>query len=424
MGLGVAGMTTKLRLVVRAAARFYTSLAVIVLGTLLLLLAVNLVAGLVLQIKAHHQKEDRKKTLGIATYRDYTKVLERVYPGMSPEQIAAIIHQTDRLCHRYEPYTQFRENPITSEFVNVDSRGFRRIRNQGEWPPPRDHLIVFTFGGSTTFGFRVSDEETIPSYLQEELNKHHGLPPCKVYNFGRMAYMSSQERVLFESLLAEGHVPDVAVFIDGLNEFIFPDGEPTYTRRLRELMASGESPGYQQAVMQLPVVKLFARSTDGNKLPRAPNDGEVRAVPASAPSQTIPEPALRYQANKRMIEVVAKAFHVTPVFVWQPVPVYGYDKRYNLFGSFNFDVHVPPLRPGYEFMADVAHAGRLGPHFIWCGDLQRGLMEPLYVDAYHYTGPFAKLLASHIAQEMVSRGLVPRPHRLFHAASPTPSYAG
>jgi len=40
-----------------------------------------------------------------------------------------------------------------------------------------------------------------------------------VYNFGRAGYYSTQERILFEYFVAKGVKPDVAIFLDGLNDF-------------------------------------------------------------------------------------------------------------------------------------------------------------------------------------------------------------
>ena len=48
-----------------------------------------------------------------------------------------------------------------------------------------------------------------------------------------------QERVLLEKLLLSGFVPDVAVFIDGLNDLVLL--EPARTKDLRRFMEEAES---------------------------------------------------------------------------------------------------------------------------------------------------------------------------------------
>ena len=47
---------------------------------------------------------------------------------------------------------------------------------------------------------------------------------------------SSQERILFQQLVVQGHVPDLAIFVDGLNEFDQAAKEPIYSDGLRQSM--------------------------------------------------------------------------------------------------------------------------------------------------------------------------------------------
>src|SRR6185436_5392660 len=81
----------------------------------------------------------------------------------------------------------------------------------------------------------------------------------RVYNFGRGAYYSSQERALFEKLLVGGTVPDGAIFLDGLNDFMYYDDRPAMTVFL-ELMVDrwkggGTERPWPAALLSLPVVR-------------------------------------------------------------------------------------------------------------------------------------------------------------------------
>src|SRR6185436_14410167 len=49
-------------------------------------------------------------------------------------------------------------------------------------------------------------------------------------------YYSSQERILFSNLLATGIVPDVAVFVDGLNEFYRSQDAPQFSRQFMAMI--------------------------------------------------------------------------------------------------------------------------------------------------------------------------------------------
>src|SRR5262249_38987771 len=145
--------------------------------------------------------------------------LQQAYPGYTPEQIRRLIWETyedDARNFAYEPVTQYKEAPYRGQYVNIDERGFRLVKDQGPRPPDPDAFNVFMIGGSTTFGYGLPDDASIPSRLQELAAAQRCDRPVRLYNFGRASYYSTQEQLLFQSLLAAGGRPDVAVFLDGL----------------------------------------------------------------------------------------------------------------------------------------------------------------------------------------------------------------
>ena len=113
----------------------------------------------------------------------------------------------------------------------------------------------------------------------------------------------------------------------------------------------------------------------------------------------------RYLSNKRITEGVAKAYNVTPVFVWQPVPVYKYNRQYCVFGGFDCEGSFPALKPGYELMARTVQTDTMGADFIWAADLQQNLRHPLYVDAVHYSGEMTSIIAKYILDTIKDRSL-------------------
>ena len=392
----------RMRKVLSVTAKHYHIMAVILLNCLILFLVVNLVADGALGIREDMTKKAAKKG-GTYSYRSFRPELQSVHPDLDKDQIDTLISQTNRLSQGYEPYTQFRERPYRTQFVNVDPHGFRPIKDQYPWPPRESDLSVFVFGGSTTFGYGVADDQTIASHLQELLVEASSRP-VKVYNFGRGSYMSLQERILLENLILAGAVPDFAVFIDGLNDLCFYDGNPAYTKVLRSFMEEGKTPAYYKALKELPVVKavlllLPGRSDVGDSAGTFPRPGDL----PSALSRCVE----RYRLNKRITESVCRGFGVTPIFVWQPVPAYKHYQRYNIFGRFDLEDYMPTLRPGYELMAKTARSEGFGNNFIWAADIQKDLKEPLYVDAIHYSGKLARMIASHIVRVSRCRGLMP-----------------
>jgi hypothetical protein len=323
----------------------------------------------------------------------------RAFPQLGPEQIDELLREHKDSYALYEPFTGFRPVPVAGRWLNVDPHGFRASRNQGPWPPDRRDLVVFVFGGSTGFGVNVPDDDTVASYLQGALAASNPDRDVRVYNFARGGFYSSPERILFGQLLLEGTAPHVAVFLDGMNDFFFPDswmgvekegdvvGTPSALYALRD-----------DVVDALPVVR--ARSLFHWR--GAPPPRTVVTQPATPPSTP---PAIvddgmsarviaRYVANKRLIEGLADAHAVRSVFVWQPVPTYAYDLRLHPYGG-SFGPHERS-RQGYPHMAEYVRTHSLGEDFVWCADIQGGA-EPLYVDEVHYGPVLAERLAACIA---------------------------
>src|SRR5262245_56086849 len=210
----------------------YKVLALHLLNTLLFLTVVNVGLWGVFKIRDGFSPSNPIFNIN----RDYSNLslsdLKKVYPDLSKEAIDKLLKETWSRPFVYETFTQFKESPYRGDYVNVDENGFRIGKNQGPWPPSPGNLNIFLFGGSTTFGYGVPDHQTIASYLQQFLSDKLGRE-VRVYNFGRGFYYSTQERILLEKLLSSGFHPDLAVFIDGYNDFMYRFGdEPLFTTEL------------------------------------------------------------------------------------------------------------------------------------------------------------------------------------------------
>ena len=142
--------------------------------------------------------------------RKYGDAVQKAHPDMDRAALNALLRETWGHPAVYDPVVQFKEPAREGTYVNVDVAGSRRGLIQDDRPS------VFIFGGSTTFGYNVRDEETLASHFQDLSEAAFSR---EVYNFGRGNYASSAEMLLFLRLLFEGHRPEVAVFVDGLNEF-------------------------------------------------------------------------------------------------------------------------------------------------------------------------------------------------------------
>ena len=393
--------------------RWYKNAALILLNFVVFLVLANVALYVLFRVKdartARHAEQE-------ITRIHENNSLRTVYPGMDAEAISQLIRETWSRPYAYEPFTQFKERPFQGRFVNVSENGFRISKDQGPWPPDPANYNVFLFGGSTAFGYGVPDDQTIASYLQDDLRHAASTTVC-VYNFGRSSYVLEQERVLLEELLLGGTVPDLALFIDGLNEFAFPFG-PAETQRLEAVFDSKpEALDRWGWVESLPMTRLahYSRRVVASAASHRRRTDPRNTEPTAAfddgkyhDPEIIAGVITRYLANKKLTETVAHAYGTRAVFVWQPIPLYKYDLHYHLFATSDFGSNFF-ARYGYRYMANRIEEASAPGNFLWCADMQESLKEPLYVDKVHYTARMSALVASTIGGQLVARGLLTGP---------------
>lgn len=302
----------------------------------------------------------------------------RVYPGMSADEIDRLQRESLGIRYVYAPFVEFAPRPVAGRFVNVNAAGYREGRAPAPWPPVREEFTVFVFGGSTTFGFGLPDGQTLVSALEAELARRWPQRTVRCYNFGRGYYFSAQERALFESLLAQGIAPDLAVFVDGLNDFIYHDGVPELTEEIAALVA--------------PDLPTPARAE--------PADDAQRAV-------AVDRMIAAYARHVKLTEALGQAAGVPVIFVGQPVP----------FLDFPMSEANYPFRStfaehrlagwGYGRFKEAARLGRFGERFVWCGNAFARADTVMYADSIHYSAAGAELLAKLIVERAAQVELLP-----------------
>ncbi len=313
-----------------------------------------------------------------------------IYPGFSDAQIAEILKESWSRSFLYEPFTMFKEGSYHGTYVNVDENGFRHVKDQEPWPPKKTNFNVFIFGNSTVFNYSVPDDETIASYIQEKLRAAAPEKKVAVYNFGRGFFYSSQERALYDKLLVAGYVPNVALFIDGQQEFGHPHDIPQFTQNLESFFNRVSS--YLVIFDNLPVTDWVRSLMAARSNPQ--ESTAAHYIPTKEELADVEDGLQRYLANKKLIEMSSLAFDVKPFFVWQPIAAYKYDK--------NFDPSVivtdgPGAPLGYPRMAKYVTGHFMGNDFLYLADMQENVKRPIYVDGTHYSGEFSSEVASRIA---------------------------
>jgi hypothetical protein len=302
----------------------------------------------------------------------------RIYPELSPSDIDLLQRECFSVRYVYKPFVQFTPVPQQKRFVTISENGYRKGWQDQPWPPATNDFVVFVFGGSTTFSYGLPDYQTLPVMIESELSKVMTTQTIQCYNFGRGYYFSTQERILFESLLMQGVIPDVAIFIDGLNDFFYADGKPELTDPLYRFTAPD---------MPEPVAARI-----GNEKERADAVSKVLS---------------QYGHNLKMIRALAKTYEVTPLFVGQPVPFLDFIKNSRTYP-------FPATFDGYELCSwgyprfkEPALAGEFGENFIWCGDAFSQANSVMYADSIHYSRQGARLLAQAIVRKALDKKIIP-----------------
>lgn len=300
-----------------------------------------------------------------------------MYPGRSIEEIDQIQRECFSLRYVYAPFVAFQPLPVSLNYVEVTPGGYRSSGQSQPWPPGKESFVVFCFGGSTTFGYGLANEETVPVYLQEALRRLWPDKPVQVYNFGRGYYFSTQERILLEDLVMRGHVPRLAIFLDGLNDFYYWHGIPQFTSEFMWCSAPD-----RPATEPSPVV------TDADLATAA--DSVIR----------------RYRHNVRIAEGLADRYEFQVLFVGQPVPFFQYDRPTNTYPfAQSFPGHEVCAR-AYPFLHRAFTDHTFGSRAIWCGDAFLKSEKRVYVDSIHYSVEGGRILAGAIVTRAKERALL------------------
>jgi len=339
----------------------------------------------------------------------YQTNITRYYPGMTADEINELLREA--YAHfQYEPFVEFRERPRASRYVNILEPGYRRSSEQSEWPPRRGRPVIFVFGGSTTQGTGVADDDTVVSRLSAIVRLMPKYADAQIYNFGRAYYFSTQEAILFMRLLSDGTVPDVAIFIDGLNEFYYQANTHVFAREMKALFERevGKQSwnimrvllaDVREAILYLPIGRL-AHDIKSYFAGLGFNAATSRLMPHN--KQGTENSIRTYLANRRMIMGMARAFNVKTLFVWQPVASHAYPPA--LHAEMEVHGYGPHSQSyyGYPEMKAAIESMDERDSFVWCADVFSAATEPLYVDLVHYNRSGAELLARCIADSLAA----------------------
>lgn len=356
----------------------YGNIGIILLNVAILFLLCNVFAWAIIKVK-HSIHPNMPGTI---------EDLQKVYPGWTAQDITQLYEEETVDAYQYAPYMGFREKARSGKYVNVSPEGFRYSLNKNA-SLKEDGVNIYVFGGSSGFGYGVDDASNIPAHMQKLFLKKYPGKKINVFNFGVASYWSSLEFEWFATLMREGHVPNIAVFIDGYNEGFF--NAPLYTKEMTALFnakSNGFLPLGKLTIAELPVINLLSRTL---KVKTAPLDN-LSSFGRPSPSESV----ARYRLNKKLITVLASEYGVRAYFFIQPVVGYRNKFRTHLFNPSGGEII------NNEMMALLAETADKKTSFDITSLLENYEKQP-FVDVAHY----APEVCGMVAQTIVDRIAVP-----------------
>jgi len=223
---------------------------VIFFNTVLLFLFINIIIFIAWPIYSSKKKVKNN-------YTDQVKQLI----NLSENDLDILYAETWKNYHKFKfvPFLGHTETDRYGKFVNFSEVNGRKINNSKNC-----FINIFLYGGSTTFGYNVTDQQTIGHYLEEFLDDKF----C-VYQHGRAYYYSKQENNLFINHIEEGRKIDYAIFLDGVNErcnyyeyanYLAFSFNNLVTRPYKMWMGASEN-----FIFSLPIYQLYNSLTSKNR---------------------------------------------------------------------------------------------------------------------------------------------------------------
>jgi lysophospholipase L1-like esterase len=295
----------------------YKTVAILLLNTLVLLLLIEIGAGVVSRIIS--QAEDNPGAVLADPRLELSYYQEQDWSSQYFLEVAEI----ENLTSAYRPFTLWAAPHFSGEFLNVDESNHRVTPGA---QCDEDAYTVFAFGGSTMFGVGAPDWGTIAAYVQQNIESDQ--PVCTV-NYGQLAYVSDQSVIALMRELKRGARPDLVIFYDGTNEVLaaYQNGEAGGHLQQAQIIGLLTGTSEAEPLGDQIADELAENTYTVNLLDRwfrddaPPPDGEsgqnYRAL--GVDEQTLAESVVHnYLENYGIVELLAERYGFDFAFFWQP----------------------------------------------------------------------------------------------------------
>ncbi|MBU0515783.1 MAG: SGNH/GDSL hydrolase family protein [Proteobacteria bacterium] len=323
--------------------------------------------------------------------------------------LGAYVQESRRVArdlYHFKPYVMWQHRPFAGRAINITADGTRRT-----WYNSTDAKAkkVFVFGGSTVWGAYANDRDTFPSQLALLLNKKVG--SFKVMNFGQNAFGSTQALILLMLEIRRGNVPDVVIFLSGVNDSFIATCYPAVPGSIYPLFGF-----YERLSAGAPwreVLRDVYKNSDAIQL--LVRAGVLRKVlfQEYRPRLGLYNLKLRdkvrlaarmYRRNVLMAEALAQKFNFKVFFFWQPALYLG-NKPLAPFERYL--VQVERTKNDYAFLAfkhvplvyrEIRRRPPASKNFFNLSGMFRNHRGLVFGDYVHLLAPGNRLLAAKVVE--------------------------
>jgi hypothetical protein len=278
----------------------------------------------------------------------------------------------------YLPWVEFAYRDIRTRYVNVSDHIRRSVPDRSDAGAEKPFRIFF-LGGSTMYGFNVSDSETIPSaFIRAYRKKFPQGRPIRVINYGTPFYYSYQELIQLTNKIFQNDTPDMVIMLDGLNDC----GSTLAAYQRMPVIAPGMGDSISRPGTQIEkgVLPDYAQLPPGIGF-----DSACRAI------------AMHYLDNIRHARDLTSCYHIPLYCFWQPIPYYDYPNQENdaICGR-SRDPRFPSI---YGLIREKAPGI---PYLYFLGNMLHDEKGLPFVDQVHYSPRFNLTMAEKILSIIVN----------------------
>lgn len=372
----------------------YKSLAITITSSIVVLVIINVLAFVL------HMKNNK------IVFEDYHRQLNFNVFDIGSDQFLEDSLETIELIKEYISYlnkhktefeyhyaTEFQHKPISLSGFEIiaDSTMPFTFRSNGENKnETQGQSLVYCFGGSTTLGALVSNGRTWPAFLQNEILQSQS--NYKVFNFGVAGFTPTQETAQFIELIKTGNVPDVVVFMDGLNVQA-KNGGSDFSYRNSEIFNSKSA--WSDVISCLPVMRMIAQ-----------NNVEEGRILLESNGNFNGEIVHSIIENGKLRKAIAEEYGIELYQFLQPIAWVNYDFAYSsvagkLIQENNQDNLI---KKNYEEI--YKEIKKQSSYFIDFSNLNKAYNRPAYIDLTHYSPGFNEFVARKVWGILNNRGSI------------------